>query len=152
MTSRGLFTAIIIGLFAVVVLVAPRAGQADDEEKLDRKAQLKLMKTYTKALSVKCTHCHVAKKFKIETPKKKVSLHCRNEFERKLVTDKGKSIRCSTCHDGDTDFLPDDDVGDYCKENFVGPLRLKEGKKKISCTTCHGDETKKPGKFLPPRE
>ena len=32
----------------------------------------------------------------------------------------------------------------------VAELRLKDGKKKIDCTTCHGDGT--PGKVLPPRE
>ena len=120
------------------------AGQGRPDPKT-----LKLMRSYGKALGVKCTHCHVGKKFKEDTPHKQVALVCRDRFEKPLVTSGGKPISCATCHDEQTQFLPERDRDAYCRDNFVQPLRLAKGKKRVTCATCHGDGD--PGEFLPER-
>ncbi len=141
---------IVVAIAAAIggLLLAPAAdpafaGPAGD--KPDPKV-MKLMKVWAKGLGVKCTHCHVAKKFKVATPKKKVAKTCRDKFVEVLGDARGKKIDCKTCHDGDAAFMPEEDRDKYCREHFVEKLRTKDDAKRIDCGACHGEG--KPGKIF----
>jgi len=75
----------------------------------DEDAVADIMKTFNKALKVKCNFCHVREdgkfNYKKWTKHKRVALHMHTEYVAKLKNAEGGSINCNTCHQGRKTFL-----------------------------------------------
>ncbi|HVH48157.1 MAG TPA: cytochrome c3 family protein [Labilithrix sp.] len=108
--------------------------------KLDAKTLRDVMNTFTKALGVKCNHCH-EKDFKAPTERKKIATHMWNDFTRALAVEGGGALYCDSCHGGRAQFLDRRDLGalgHWMQDNFVDKMKRAD-KKDHSCDTCHGD-------------
>lgn len=108
--------------------------------KLDAKTLRDVMNTFTKALGVKCSHCH-EKDFRAPTANKKIATHMWNDFTRGLALDGGGLLYCDSCHGGRAQFLDRTDLralGAWMQESYVDKMRRAD-KKDHGCETCHGD-------------
>jgi hypothetical protein len=101
-----------------------------------------VMKSFTKALGVKCKDCH-ADDYTTDTPEKRVAQKMWDEFVRKLTLPDGKPLYCDSCHQGSSTFLDRSDashggtLGKWMKAKYVEGLRRKDGAEH-KCSTCHG--------------
>ena len=86
---------------------APSAAGAIVKGK-DEDAVTAIMRSFTKALKVKCNHCHVREDGKFDykkwTKKKRIALYMHTEYVEKLKNADGP-IACNTCHRGRQAFL-----------------------------------------------
>lgn len=109
--------------------------------KLDFKKRNEVMNTFTKALGVQCTHCHVDdKNFKAPTPNKQITTHMWNDYTRALALSDG-ALYCDSCHQGKPTFLDRKNVtalSTWMQENYVDKMKRAD-KKDHGCETCHGD-------------
>ena len=99
-----------------------------------------VMKLFSKALGVKCAHCH-EEDMAAPTPDKKVAERMWNEYVRGLAFQDGAPLFCDSCHQGRALQLDRRDkkaLSHWMDENFVGKLKRKDGKEH-ECATCHGD-------------
>lgn len=99
-----------------------------------------VMKTFTRALGVRCSHCHDTKDYRAPTPNKKVATRMWNDYARALTLD-GAALYCDSCHGGRARILDRTDheaLGQYMDENYVAPLRRVDGKEQ-GCESCHGE-------------
>lgn len=109
--------------------------------KLDPKTQRKVMGTFTKALGVKCTHCHDESHFEAMTPMKKITLRMWDDFVRGMAFEDGSAVYCDSCHQGSAKVLDRSDkraLGAWMEENFVVKMKRRDGQEH-GCATCHGD-------------
>lgn len=122
-------------------------------DKLDAKTLRDVMNTFTKALGVRCNHCH-EKDFRAPTAQKKIATHMWNDFTRAFaLEDAGGEgvVYCDSCHGGHAAFLDRHDraaLSDWMQENYVDKLTRVDGKDH-GCETCHGDPFE--GKILTTR-
>ena len=106
-------------------------------------AQLrKVMKTFTKALGVRCGDCHVEADFGAPTPRKAIAANMWTHFVRDVSMANGAPVYCDSCHQGKlTPLLDRHDkkaLSNWMEQNFEDGLKLKSGAKN-SCEACHGE-------------
>jgi hypothetical protein len=109
-------------------------------EKMEPDKLRKVMKTFTKALGVKCTGCH-ASDYKAVTPMKKIAQHMWDDFTRNLAMENGTPMYCDSCHQGRAKILDRHDkkaLSAWMDTNLVAKMKRRDGKEH-SCETCHGD-------------
>ena len=109
--------------------------------KLEPDKLRKVMKTFTKALGVKCNDCHNESDYQAMTPMKKITLHMWDDFTRSLAQEDGSPVYCDSCHQGRAKFLDRHDkkaLSAWMDKNFVEKLKRRDGKEN-GCETCHGD-------------
>ncbi len=109
--------------------------------KLEPDKLRKVMRTFTKAMGVKCSDCHNEGDFAAPTPMKKIATYNWDEFVRKLSMDDGSLVYCDSCHQGRKQLLDRHDkkaLSDWMDKNFVAKVKRKDGKEH-NCETCHGD-------------
>jgi hypothetical protein len=109
--------------------------------KLEPEKLRKVMKKFTKALGVQCSHCHDTKDFHAATPNKKIATHMWNDFTRSLKLNDGGVLFCDSCHGGHATFLDRSSIptlAEWMKQNYEAKLSRVD-KKDHSCETCHGD-------------
>jgi hypothetical protein len=109
--------------------------------KMDPAMLRKVMKPFTKALGVPCSHCHDTKSFKAPTTNKKIATHMWNDFVRGLAMADGGALFCDSCHQGTATFLDRSSIpalADWMRENYEAKL-VRADKNDHSCETCHGD-------------
>ena len=116
LTSARLLT--LTTMFAVAIggglASAPGSAHATERTKEELKALKKVMKQWSKALGVKCKHCHNTKDFKEWTPQREVALAMSELFTKKLKppagggapggavgagASAGAGVTCSDCHE-----------------------------------------------------
>ena len=133
--------------------------------KLDFKTRNEVMNTFTKALGVQCSFCHLKDvdksrpkggaagssgqplDFKAPTPNKKITAHMWNDFTRSLAMADGSALYCDSCHNGTTRFLDRKDLAalsTWMTDNYVDKLKRVDPKhpkaeQEHGCETCHGD-------------
>jgi len=110
-------------------------------DKMDPAMLRKVMKPFTKALGVQCSHCHDTKSFKAPTPNKKIAARMWNDFVRGLAMSDGNAVFCDSCHQGSATFLDRSSIpalSDWMSENYTGKL-VRTDNKEHGCETCHGD-------------
>jgi hypothetical protein len=117
-------------------------------DKLEPEKLRKVMKKFTKALGVPCSHCHDTKDFRAPTPNKKLATHMWNDFTRGLAIadasgkpDAKAVLFCDSCHGGRATLLDRRDLaalGDYMTANYEAKL-VRTDRKEHTCGTCHGD-------------
>lgn len=120
--------------------------------KLEPDKLRKVMRTFTKALGVKCADCHVESDFAAATPMKKIATGHWDEFVRKLSSESGAPVYCDSCHEGRSKLLERSDkkaLGAWMDANLVDHFKRRDGKEH-NCETCHGDpfEGKMNARFL----
>lgn len=110
--------------------------------KLDPAVLRKVMRTFTKALGVKCNDCHNDSDYALPTPMKKIAEHMWNDYVRALTFDPPiQPLYCDSCHQGRMKTLDRRDkkaLGKWMDQNFVAKLKHADGKEH-NCETCHGD-------------
>jgi hypothetical protein len=92
----------------VAALVAARPTRAQEFSKAEEERRINearpIMEEWSKALGVKCEHCHVAKGglegYLQENPNRAVAKQCLELFVKKLKTAENEPVKCSTCHRG----------------------------------------------------
>jgi hypothetical protein len=82
----------------------------------DEDAVTDIMKAFTKALGVKCNHCHAREGGKFDygkwTKHKRLALWMYVNFNQKLKQADGGALNCNTCHQGKAKFLKSALAGD----------------------------------------
>lgn len=120
------------------------AGKLPQLGKMEPDKLRQVMKTFNKALGVKCSGCHDPNDFRAPTPNKKVASRMWDEYVRRLAFEDGSLVYCDSCHQGQATFLDRHDkkmLGDWMDANFVSGLRRDENEKKtLECSSCHGEE------------
>jgi len=101
--APGLTLALSLSLAAALpVTLAPRPAPAHELSKAELKEIKKVMKTWAKALGVKCGFCHNIRNFKEWTAHREVAHAMKSVFLGKLKhPEAGKPMVCGTCHLGD---------------------------------------------------
>jgi hypothetical protein len=109
-------------------------------DKLEGDKLRKVMRTFTKALGVRCESCHTDD-FAAPTPKKRVAARMWNEYVRGLALAGGEPVYCDSCHQGHEEFLDRRDtkaLGAWMNAHYVDGLTRTDGQPH-GCETCHGD-------------
>ena len=113
--------------------------------KLDPDKLRKVMKTFTKALGVTCTDCHVENDFRASTPRKAIAAGMWDHFARPLAMTDGALVYCDSCHQGRiTPLLDRHDkkaLSQWMDANYVDKVKRIDGAEH-TCATCHGDPFK----------
>jgi hypothetical protein len=110
-------------------------------EKLEPKVLRSVMKSFAKALGVKCGDCHQEGDFAAPTRRKKIAAHMWDEFAAKLAMADGSPLFCDSCHQGRIQLLDRHDkkaLSKWMDANFVDKLVRKDGQSH-ECETCHHD-------------
>ena len=99
MLRRALIATALLTVASLLAPPAPRPAAAAERTKEELKALKKVMKRWSKALGVKCKHCHNTKDFKEWTSQREVGLAMSDLFTKKLKAPAGiEAIECGTCH------------------------------------------------------
>lgn len=109
--------------------------------KLEPDKLRKVMRTFTKALGMRCGDCHVEADFAAPTPMKTIATHMWDDYVRPLKMESGAPLYCDSCHHGAAKILDRHDkkaLSAWMDANYVGKLDRKDGKDH-GCETCHGD-------------
>jgi hypothetical protein len=110
--------------------------------KLEPDKLRKVMKKFTKALGVQCSHCHDTKDFHAPTTNKKIATHMWNDFTRGFaLADEKSTLFCDSCHLGRAAFLDRRDLaslGDWMQANYEAKV-TRADRKEHTCGSCHGD-------------
>jgi hypothetical protein len=110
-----------------------------------------VMKTFTKALGVKCKDCHQTPDFAKETTNKRIARKMWDQLVRGMTMADGSPLYCDSCHQGKATFLDRSDTGKggalstWMKAAYVGGLKQADGSAN-TCSSCHGKPFK--GSFL----
>ena len=99
-----------------------------------------VMESFTKALGVSCTGCHVQNDFAAATPRKNVARRMWTDILGRLQLADGAPLYCDSCHQGNTTFLDRSDgaaLQAWMQTAFVDGLKRKDGQAQ-ACGTCHG--------------
>ena len=113
MRTKILVGSLLVGLlaFGYGLSANPQPAEAQNDYKnlkvldknISKKDLKKLMKSYTKALGVKCDHCHQTPDFTADTEHKEFArkmIKMTNEANKKYFKGKKKQVTCNTCHMG----------------------------------------------------
>jgi hypothetical protein len=117
----------------------------------DQRALVAVMKSFSRALGVRCTWCHVATDYAAPTARKTVTAFMWDAFVGQLQLVDGSPLYCDSCHHQSTVFLHRN-VSDklalakYMQSEYVDQLRRRDGESH-GCATCH-DNPFNP-RFLP---
>lgn len=88
---------------------APAGAGSILKKDMDETTARDIMRSFNKALGVKCNYCHVktGKKFDYEvwTPRKRIALRMHTDFVEKLKGEGGAAVTCNTCHQGRKKWL-----------------------------------------------
>lgn len=100
-----------------------------------------VMMTFTRALGVKCSWCHMESDFAAATARKAVAAFMWDGFVAQLQLVDGTPLYCDSCHHQSTVFLhrnPTEKLAlaKYMKSEYVDQLRRRDGKTQ-GCATCH---------------
>ena len=87
---------IIVPLALVTAIALPVSSH--ELSKAELKQIKKVMKTWSKALGVKCKFCHNVKDYKEYTPHKRTAHAMKAVFLAQLTHPKGETVHCSHCH------------------------------------------------------
>ncbi len=100
MLRRAVLTACLLTLPAMTAVTFAPPAQAAERTKEELKALKKVMKKWSKALGVKCKHCHNTKDFKEWSAHREIGLAMNKLFTAKLKPLPGtEAVTCSDCHD-----------------------------------------------------
>lgn len=108
----------------------------------DRRVLLAVMDTFTRALGVRCSWCHIESDYSAGTARKAVAAFMWDAFVAQLQLVDGSPLYCDSCHHQSTVFLRRD-VSDklalakYMQTEYVDSLRRRDGASH-GCATCHG--------------
>ncbi len=92
MLRRTIIVATVMALFPLQAESAPRTKE-------ELRALKKVMKSWSKALGVKCKHCHNTKDFAEWTDNREVGLAMHEIMTKKLKPlDGADAVRCGDCH------------------------------------------------------
>lgn len=115
----------------------------------DQRVLLEVMTSFTRALGVRCSWCHVQSDYAAPTARKAVAAFMWDVFVAQMQLVDGDALYCDSCHHQSTIFLHRDDkhlVAEYMKSEYVGQLRRRDGQPQ-GCATCHGSPFN--ARFLP---
>lgn len=119
-----------------------------DAEKLGPLNQIKdpgtllaVMTTFTRALGVQCTWCHVREDYAAPTARKAATAFMWDAFVAQLQLVDGSPLYCDSCHHQSTVFLhrnPSEKLAlaKYMQVEYVDQLRRRDGAEH-GCSTCH---------------
>ena len=101
MLRTTLLTAFLTATTVAAVAVLPaRTAHGAERTKEELAALKKVMKEWSRALGVKCNHCHNTKDFKEWTARREVGLAMSELFPKKLKPLPGtQAVTCSDCHE-----------------------------------------------------
>ncbi len=86
-------------LLALPMTAQPQSAAAAERTKEELKALKKVMKKWSKALGVKCKHCHNTKDFSEWTARREVGMAMQELFGKKLKPLEGTTaVTCGDCH------------------------------------------------------
>jgi len=108
--------------------------------KMDATKRVKVMNTFSKALGVKCSACHL-ENFKADTPHKRVARKMWDQWVVGLAMEDGSLLYCDSCHQGREEFLDKSDkkaLSTWMQDELVTKLKRTD-KKDHDCGTCHGE-------------
>lgn len=102
---------------------------------------LSVMNTFTRALGVRCSWCHVQSDHAAATARKSVTAYMWDTFVAQMQLTDGTPLYCDSCHHQSTVFLhrnPGDKLAlaKYMQTEYVDQLRRRDGKEQ-GCATCH---------------
>jgi hypothetical protein len=100
------------------------------------------MATFSRALGVRCSWCHVPNDFAAPTARKADAAYMWDAFVAQLAFADGSAIYCDSCHHQSTVFLhrnldEEHAVAEYMQSEYVDQLRRRDGHQH-GCGTCHG--------------
>lgn len=156
---RSLFRLGKLVSFLLLIQILPAVAEEKAENKRpgqtifadNKRASLKAMRSISKSLGVKCTHCHVKEgnkvKYEIDTPNKKIARAMKLGFVDRLVTAGESSIEY-THHDEATKVravlqIKGEEVGIYLTKIEGGKttaekrIALPAKGETLNCKTCH---------------
>jgi Cytochrome c7 and related cytochrome c len=108
---------------------------------LTRAQRKAVMSSFTQALGVPCTGCHVEGHFDQPTPRLRAAEKMWNDYVTGLSLADGSPLYCDSCHQGQATFLDRSEektLKGFMRENYVKGMRQRDGSA-VSCATCHGE-------------
>ncbi|MGQ0507455.1 MAG: multiheme c-type cytochrome [Myxococcaceae bacterium] len=99
-----------------------------------------VMTTFTAALGVDCSYCHLPN-FADPTPMKNISRHMWREFVVDLKLTGAGALYCDSCHHGSAQVLDRTNAqatSAFMATEFLGKLARRDATAH-SCSTCHGN-------------
>lgn len=108
----------------------------------DARVLLAVMDTFTRALGVRCTWCHVSTDYAAPTARKAAAAFMWDSFVAQLQLADGGALYCDSCHHQSTVFLHRNTseklaLAKYMQTEYVDQLRRRDGREH-GCATCHG--------------
>lgn len=89
----------------------PQGASSQDEPKnlqvlkgMTRQQVITVMRSWTEALGVECSYCHV-RPFEADTPRKMVARLMQRDFVMGMKHKDGSALSCQSCHQGHPNFL-----------------------------------------------
>lgn len=108
---------------------------------LTRAQRKAVMSSFTQALGVSCTGCHVEGHFDQSTPRLRAAEKMWNDYVRGQSLADGSPLYCDSCHQGQATFLDRSNekaLQGFMRENYVEGMRQRDGSA-VTCATCHGE-------------
>lgn len=102
---------------------------------------LAVMDTFTRALDVRCTWCHLPSDYSAPTARKAAAAYMWDAFVAQLELVDGAPLYCDSCHHQSTVFLHRSErheVAKYMQSEYVDQLRRRDGREH-GCATCHAN-------------
>jgi hypothetical protein len=117
----------------------------------DDRVLFAVMKTFTRALGVRCSWCHVTTDYAAPTARKAATAYMWDAFVAQLQLVDGSPLYCDSCHHEGTVFLRREPsarsaLAKYMQTEYVDQLRRRDGAEH-GCATCHGKPFN--SRFLP---
>lgn len=118
---------------------------------MDPRVLKAVMSTFSRALGVRCSWCHVENDYAAATARKAVTAYMWDGFVAQMQLADGTPLYCDSCHHQSTVFLHRNKsetlaVAKYMKSEYVDQLRRRDGETQ-GCATCHN--TPFTPRFLP---
>lgn len=107
----------------------------------DPRVLVEVMKTFSRALGVRCSWCHVTTDYAAATARKAATAYMWNAFVAQLQLADGGPLYCDSCHHQSTIFLHRNAseklaLAKYMQTEYVDHLRRRDGQEH-GCSTCH---------------
>lgn len=107
----------------------------------DQRVLLEVMQTFTRALGVQCSWCHVRTDYAAATARKAAAAYMWDVFVAQMQLSDGGPVYCDSCHHQSTVFLhrnPGEKLAlaKYMQTEYVDHMRKRDGSEH-GCATCH---------------
>jgi hypothetical protein len=109
----------------------------------DPKVLTAVMTTFSRALGVRCSWCHIQENYAAPTARKAVAAYMWDVFVAQMELADGGPLYCDSCHHQSTVFLRRNAseklaLARYMQLEYVDQLRRRDGGEQ-GCKTCHSE-------------